>query len=594
MGLIFAGTLVATFAGRGTAFDTLVAVKIGSIAFAFAIAGAVAAALAVSFAGTFAIGRAGARGLAGMVAIAGIISGVLSYVGSEDTFLVDLNGNPASVATRIAIAAIAFAGAIVGVAVSVEIARQALAENVKQPGVRRVAITYAAWRATSFQRAKLTDTDLSKAVLQNVDLRQACLTRTCWYGAKQLDLSLAERTYLQDAQVRKLLISGQGNQQTFRRKNLQGANLQGANLIEADFTGANLNEANLQSADLSRATLKQAQLDGANLDRAILTGAYIEDWGITAETRLSRVECEYVYMRVPTSDNPNPRRKPDNYRESFATGDFADFIKPIVDTLDLYHNQGVDPRAIAISLKQLAEKNPDAQLEIVAMEKRGGDNFLLRAKTADAARHSNLSAEYFATYNRFKALPEKHIRLLIAAQSDRIRSLETMVMTALQRPSFYAQTYQNQGGTMSENKSSKIEIGSVGGDLSGFAGGGVVAEDMTGVALGQISGSVTNSIGQLAASEAAGASELAELLKQLQGAIEAEAQLSEEDKSEALEQLDVLAEAGQQPEDSRLKRAAKTAMKILQGTVASLPNATKMVEACAKLLPAIATLLALV
>ncbi|WP_375495673.1 hypothetical protein [uncultured Nostoc sp.] len=34
-------------------------------------------------------------------------------------------------------------------------------------------------------------------------------------------------------------------------------------------------------------------------------------------------------------------------------GEFGDFIKPIFDTLDLYHNQGVDPRAIAISFKEL-------------------------------------------------------------------------------------------------------------------------------------------------------------------------------------------------------------------------------------------------
>jgi len=44
----------------------------------------------------------------------------------------------------------------------------------------------------------------------------------------------------------------------------------------------------------------------------------------------------------PTPDDPNPCRKPDNWNETFA-----DFIKPIVDTLDLYYNSGVDPRAIA-------------------------------------------------------------------------------------------------------------------------------------------------------------------------------------------------------------------------------------------------------
>lgn len=73
-------------------------------------------------------------------------------------------------------------------------------------------------------------------------------------------------------------------------------------------------------------------------------------------------------------------------RQDFADGDFADFIKPIFDTLDLYHNQDVDPRAIAISFKQLAENHPEADLRIVGMEVRGEDKFLLRAKTAFQAK----------------------------------------------------------------------------------------------------------------------------------------------------------------------------------------------------------------
>jgi hypothetical protein len=76
-------------------------------------------------------------------------------------------------------------------------------------------------------------------------------------------------------------------------------------------------------------------------------------------------------MRLPTKLNPDPLRKPDNREEVFKDGDFADFIQPIVDTLDLYHNQGVDPRAIAIAFKQLAENNPEADLRIVGMEVRG-------------------------------------------------------------------------------------------------------------------------------------------------------------------------------------------------------------------------------
>jgi hypothetical protein len=125
---------------------------------------------------------------------------------------------------------------------------------------------------------------------------------------------------------------------------------------------------------------------------------------LTRDTKFDEVRCKYVYMRVPTEAEPDPWRKPDNKKEVFADGEFGDFIRPIVDTLDLYHNQGVDPRAIAISFKQLAEKNPDAKLRIVGIEVKGEHQFLLRAKTASAADKSELSAEYFKIYNRVKRL----------------------------------------------------------------------------------------------------------------------------------------------------------------------------------------------
>ena len=84
-----------------------------------------------------------------------------------------------------------------------------------------------------------------------------------------------------------------------------------------------------------------------------------------------------------------------------------------------------------------------------------------------------------------------------------------------------------------------------------------------------------------------------ELLTELQSAIEAETDLSDDDKAEALEQVKALAEVGQNPQESTMQKAGKTAMKILKGTIASLPSAATLVEACSKLLPAIASLLLL-
>lgn len=217
-----------------------------------------------------------------------------------------------------------------------------------------------------------------------------------------MEFSRLGNTYLANPKIRQLVVTGNGQAQKFDGLTLEGVNLQGANLQDASFIGANLNHANLRSADLSRAILKQAQLDDADLTGAILTGACIEDWGITGTTKLEGVECDYVFMRHETKDNPDRLRKPDNWRETFADGEFADFIKPYVDTLDLYHSQDIDPRAISIALKNLAANHPDEKLMLVTIERRGSNGLNLRFTTALGADKSELSHEYFTDYARIK------------------------------------------------------------------------------------------------------------------------------------------------------------------------------------------------
>ncbi|NES86562.1 MAG: pentapeptide repeat-containing protein [Moorea sp. SIO2B7] len=431
--------------GAGAGAGTLALAGAGTLALALAgaltLAGALAVALAVAVAGTLAGTLAVA--LAGTLAVAGGGAVAVALAGAE------------AVALAVALAA-ALALALLGT----YLGWRALKGDPRDAWIRSIAIAFATTRGTSFYKADLTDADFTGATLKSTDLRETIITHTCWKNTIKFDQARPGTSYLQYENIRQLLITREGQDKNFDNFNLRGINLKGANLQDASFIGTKLNRANLQDANLSRAKLVQTQLDKADLTGATLTGATIEDWGITSHTQLQGVRCRYVFMRLPTNDNPNPRRKPDNWEEEFEDGDFTDFIKPIVDTLDLYHNQDVDPRAIAISFKQLAENNPDAELEIMAMEKRGKDKFLLRAATAPSADHSKLNTEYFTTYNNIKALVEAKAQVLLAEKDSRILSLETMIQTALQRPSFYAEAYNHQGDTMSQapKKVSKFDL----------------------------------------------------------------------------------------------------------------------------------------
>ena len=338
--------------------------------------------------------------------------------------------------------------------------------NPKQEFIRQLAVTIAATGGTSFRGANLTDANFMGARLKSTDFREATITRVRWYGAKMLDRVRPGDTHLQYTQIRQWLI-GKGQNKNFDNQNLRGVNFQGADLTDASFIDANLSGANLQDADLSRAKLVQTPLDGTDFTGATLTGACIEDWGITTHTKLAGVKCEYVFMRLPTKEDPNPRRKPDNWDENFEGDDFADFIKPIFDTLDLYHNQGVDPRAIAISWKQLAENNPDANLRFASMEVKGKNNLLLRLKTAPTANLSQLNAEYFENYNYFKALVEAESKKLLVEKDNRIQQLENMVNTALKRPSFYAEHYQGETVMIGEKRNIENQEGNYNENIKG-------------------------------------------------------------------------------------------------------------------------------
>lgn len=479
-----------------------------------------------------------------------------------------------------------------------------------------VAISVSSRFGTKFKKANLTDANFTQAILKNTDLRKTTLTRTCCFQVKQLNQARLEGTYLDNKSVQQLVTTKDGRDKDYDYLDLRGVNLQGANLVNISLVGTHLSEATLREANLSRAKLVKAQLYGADLTLACLTGAFIQDWAISTDTHLDEVRCEYVYMRLPTTDNPDPWRKPDNREETFKEGDFSDFIAPIVKTLalyrqqrvdtrrmastfktlDLYHYEGIDPSAAVIALKQLSEQYPDAELEVVALEGRGDEKVRLQAVVTEIVNQSQLSAEYFDRYREISVLPYKDIQALlagIAEKDDRIRSLEQMVNSAIQSNKYYVETYYQMGDTVSQKSSIDIKAG---GDIGNISG--IIAGNVSGVVnLGSISGNVTNTINQLPEStdpNDPNQPSLKELLTQLQAAIESETELPDEDKAEALEQVKTLAETGQKPEDSAMQKAGKTALKILKGTTAGLSETTKLALECAKLLPAIAALLALV
>ena len=142
---------------------------------------------------------------------------------------------------------------------------------------------------------------------------------------------------------------------------------------------------------------------------------------------------------------------------------------------------------------------------------------------------------------------------------------------------------------MSESKGNISITSGDGSKISGVAGAG---ENMTGSAMADVSGTVTIAINELPDSSEPEKPGIKELLSQLQAAIN-DPNLADDDKEQVLEQIKVLAEAGQNPKNETAQKQAKRAMGFLKVIAEGLPSAAQLVKTCQDILPAIAHYFAL-
>ena len=246
----------------------------------------------------------------------------------------------------------------------------------------------------------------------------------------------------------------------------------------------------------------------------------------------------------------------------------------------------VNQRAISIALRNLSTNHPDDDLQFVAMERRGSNGINLRFTTAPRANKSELSHEYFANYAQIKKELPVAIQMQLAEQDAEIRTLkgtiEQFIQTGTHQSTIQAENIQIIQGELvvTENKGININTGD-NANISGLSSGDGI------VNLGIISGNVTNAINQLPQDPESDQPNLKELLTQLQQAIQTDADLSDPDKLDLLEQVQALAEVKQTEEPAKREGLARKVMKIFDATLKSLPDTAKIAEACSKLLPLI-------
>jgi len=476
--------------------------------------------------------------------------------------------------------------AIAVVGLSAYIAWRTMKGDQRDAWIRKIAISVAATGGTSFYKADLTDAIFTQAQLKNTDLRARSLIRTCWQGADQLDQVRVGKTLLDQPAVRNLLITKDGYKKSYVAANLEGANLAGVNLESANLKQSNLNQANLRDANLNDANLAQTLAVGTNFTGAYLTGACLEAWTINETTILSNVDCQYVFFLEYPNHLGSRERRPHDPDQVFQPGDFEKLYQEIINTVQILLRDGVNRESFAAAFQKVMAEFPEITPDSVqGMEKRGDDVLVTIAVEPDADK-GKLEHTFTQTYEaRLEAA--KNAALLEAEQRHTQDLKETIAALASYSPSV---TITNSNTAESKAMSNSQEKKGI---FAENVGGNFNVSNVN-LNLDNVNSTVTNSIDELPNTDSeTDQPNLKELLTQLQSAINEEANLSEDDKAEALNQVQTLAEAGQNPKASENQTLAKRATTMLKGIKEGLPSAAKLAEECNKLLPAIQALLGL-
>jgi uncharacterized protein YjbI with pentapeptide repeats len=546
-GLVTALRAVAYAYAYAFAF-TCVGVGLVAVSYAYAYDGAVAFAgnVAGVVGGAFVVG--GAVVVAGVVAYAFAVAFAFLHTYAFAVAIAEAGFVNRSIPRVVAIAVVSFAVVLLNAYIS----WRALKGGERDAWIRTITIAFAATGGTSFRRADLTDADFTSATLKNTDFRNATFTRTNLHQTKKLDLARVGNTILMDAKVRDLIVTHRGAKQSYKGCNLKGANLIGANLNDADLTEADISDANLQQAWLERANLTKTQALNSNFNQAHLTGACLEDWNINSTTKLDGAICEYVYLL----NNHQERRL--NSGE-FAPGEFTRLFQQVLNTVDLIFCNGIDWKAFFLSFNAVQAKNADTELSLKSIADKGDGIVVARFNVSGNTDKKKIHSDFMESYKITLKAVEKKYKAKLNAKDEQIK------------------IYRKKSSDMKEivrllaNRTIVFEV-----------------KDSTGALnLGEISGTVADTINQLPPSPEPEKPGIKELLVQLQAAIN-DPNLADDDKTQVLEQIKVLAEAGQNPNKEIAQKQAKRAMGFLKVIAEGLPSAAQLMKTCQYVLPAIA------
>lgn len=223
------------------------------------------------------------------------------------------------------------------------------------------------------------------------------------------------------------------------------------------------------------------------------------------------------------------------------------------------------------------DENPDINYQSIQAVERKGDDVLVTLEVPENTDKGRVEQTFLQSYEvRVKQLEAENAQLKL--RSTELKEIAVLALT--QQPTQITNTNVVGDSTVTSEQTNQSQTVNISGNVIGST-----------INLGEISGIVSNVVNQLPSSPDPAQPGLKELLTQLQTAIETADELSPEDKADALEQVKVLAELGQNPQTPNKEGIWRKAWKILNAPIPGLPETATIVKSFAEILPAIAKIL---
>jgi uncharacterized protein YjbI with pentapeptide repeats len=377
-----------------------------------------------------------------------------------------------------------------------------------------------------------------------------------------------------------------------------------------------LNEAHLEGANL-----KASQCLGTVLSGAHLTGATLEGWNIDHATQLTGVDCTYVYLLEPLDalgqrrDDHHRERLPHDPDKSFGPGDFEVYFKQVIEEVKLLIKNGVDAKAFQQAFQEVMRQHPEITPESLTGIRRIGNDVLVTLQPSAPVEKGAVEQTLF---NKYTPLKLENARLQAQLEGERrVGGVERQ--RAEDHRHHAAQLVELTGRLMPPTNPASapasVTIAPVINPVMGNHSGSTQAPAMTNTTIQAGDGNLINTgsfntaggmvnVGGLSNQaritiealpdqrSAEGQPTLRELLQELKASVDADTQVPESTRAEALTEVTELAKAAQDIEKN--SGPARRAINALRGLSAGISETNKAVEESSKLVGAIKRLLPLI